>query len=144
MPRPIRVRFDNAALAHNLARVRGAAPDARVWAVVKANAYGHGLLRAAAALRSADGYALLDLAEAVRLREAGFLHPILLLEGVFHAGDLEIVDVEQGRVETAGFARPDHALHHRVEQVGLVPRWQEAGDLDRKPLRVGVVSLHEV
>ena len=92
MPRPIRVRFDNAALAHNLARVRGAAPDARVWAVVKANAYGHGLLRAAAALRSADGYALLDLAEAVRLREAGFLHPILLLEGVFHAGDLEIVD----------------------------------------------------
>jgi alanine racemase len=92
MPRPIRVRFDTAALAHNLNRVRAAAPDARVWAVVKANAYGHGLLRAAGALRAADGYALLDLAEAVRLREAGFLHPILLLEGIFQASDLETVD----------------------------------------------------
>ena len=92
MPRPIQVEFDTAALAHNLGVVRSAAPGARVWAVVKANAYGHGLTRAAGALRAADGYALLDLAEAVRLREAGFLHPVLLLEGIFHPGDLDIVD----------------------------------------------------
>jgi alanine racemase len=92
MPRPIRVHFDTAALTHNLGVVRRAAPGARVWAVVKANAYGHGLLRAAGALRAADGFALLDLAEAVRLREAGFLHPVLLLEGIFQPGDLDIVD----------------------------------------------------
>jgi alanine racemase len=92
MPRPIRARFDAGALARNLGVVRARAPRAKVWAVVKANAYGHGLLRAAAALSTADGFALLDLAEAARLREAGYLHPILLLEGYFEARDLEVVE----------------------------------------------------
>jgi alanine racemase len=64
---------------------------AKAWAVVKANAYGHGLLRAAAALGEvADGFALLDLAEAVALREAGIRQPILLLEGFFEAADLAV------------------------------------------------------
>ena len=67
MPRPIEALIHADALAHNLARVRAQAPDARVWAVVKANAYGHGLERAFGPLRSADGFALLDLAEAVTL-----------------------------------------------------------------------------
>ena len=92
MPRPISVRFDSAALANNLLVARRHAPHAKVWAVVKANAYGHGLLRAAEALRAADGYALLDLNEAARLREAGFAHPILLLEGIFEPRDLEAVE----------------------------------------------------
>ncbi len=92
MPRPIQVSFDLAAFDHNLDVVRKAAPSARVWAVVKANAYGHGLLRAAGAMRAADGFALLDLGEAARLREAGFAHPILLLEGVFEARDFETID----------------------------------------------------
>ena len=60
--------------------------------MVKANAYGHGLLRAAQALADADGYALLDLHEAVRLREAGISKPIVLLEGVFEPADVAIVD----------------------------------------------------
>ena len=60
--------------------------------MVKANAYGHGLLRAAQALADADGYALLDLHEAVRLREAGMSKPIVLLEGVFEPADVAIVD----------------------------------------------------
>jgi alanine racemase len=55
------------ALHHNLARVRGRA-RCRVWAVVKANAYGHGIERAFDGLRGADGFALLDLAEAERVR----------------------------------------------------------------------------
>lgn len=92
MPRPIRVNFDESAFADNLELVRSRAPGARVWAVVKANAYGHGLLRAAEGLRAADGFALLDLDEAARLREAGFAHPILLLEGAFAARDLEVID----------------------------------------------------
>jgi len=91
MPRPIRVRFDRAAFRDNLAVVRARAPRSRVWAVVKANAYGHGLLRAAEAMQQADGFALLDLDEAVRLREAGVRKPILLLEGVFELEDLGVV-----------------------------------------------------
>ena len=93
MPRPIEAEVDLSALRHNylLARrhaTRGAA-GARAWAVVKANAYGHGLLRAAAALGDvADGFALLDIDEAVRLRQAGMSQPILLLEGFFTAADL--------------------------------------------------------
>ena len=78
-------------MRHNLGAVRRRAPQSRVWAVVKADAYGHGLLRAAQALADADGYALLDLNEAVRLREAGITKPVLLLEGVFQPADLALV-----------------------------------------------------
>ena len=90
MPRPIEALIHTDALAHNLARARACAPDARVWAVVKANAYGHGIERAFAGLRGADGFALLDLAEAERLRSLDWRGPILLLEGVFEARDLEL------------------------------------------------------
>jgi alanine racemase len=90
MPRPILATIHPAALQHNLARNRQAAPDAKVWAVVKANAYGHGIERVFEGLRSADGFALLDLDEARRVRELGWRGPILLLEGVFEARDLEL------------------------------------------------------
>ena len=90
MPRPILATIHTAALAHNLARMRSAAPDARVWAIVKANAYGHGIERAFEGLRSADGFALLDLTEAQRLRAMDWRGPILLLEGCFDARDLEL------------------------------------------------------
>jgi len=92
MPRPIHAGFSLSALKHNLGVARRHAPKSRVWAVVKANAYGHGLLRVVQALDDADGYALLDLDEAVRLREAGISKPILLLEGVFEPADLVQVD----------------------------------------------------
>ena len=90
MPRPIEALVHTAALAHNLARARAAAPDARAWAVVKADAYGHGIERAFAGLRGADGFALLDLAEAERLRALDWRGPILLLEGCFEPRDLEL------------------------------------------------------
>jgi alanine racemase len=90
MPRPILATIHTAALSHNLARARAAAPDAKVWAVVKANAYGHGIERVFEALRGADGFALLDLAEAQRLRALDWRGPILLLEGCFDARDLEL------------------------------------------------------
>ena len=89
MPRPIEALIHVDALAHNLARARAAAPDARLWAVVKANAYGHGLERAYPGLRGADGFALLDVAEAETLRGLGWRGPILLLEGAFEPRDLE-------------------------------------------------------
>lgn len=90
MPRPIQATIHLQALAHNLNVARSHAPDARVWAVVKANAYGHGIERVYAALRGADGFALLDLAEAQRVRDLGWRGPVLLLEGVFEQRDLEL------------------------------------------------------
>jgi alanine racemase len=92
MPRPIRAAIRLSALRHNLALARRHAPKARIWAVVKANAYGHGLERVARALADADGYAMLDLNEAVRLRDTGIAKPIVLLEGVFQPADLAIAD----------------------------------------------------
>jgi alanine racemase len=90
MPRPIEALIHLDALRCNLARARAAQPDARVWAVVKADAYGHGIERVFPALRGADGFALLDLAEAQRVRDLGWRGPILLLEGVFELRDLEL------------------------------------------------------
>ncbi|MEY4346120.1 MAG: hypothetical protein RL032_1952 [Pseudomonadota bacterium] len=90
MPRPIQATIHTQALANNLAVARRFAPDARVWAVVKANAYGHGIERAFEGLRGADGFALLDLTEAQRVRALGWRGPILLLEGAFDLRDLEL------------------------------------------------------
>jgi alanine racemase len=90
MPRPILATIDTDALRHNLARARACAPDAKTWAVVKANAYGHGIERVFDGLRATDGFALLDLHEAQRVRDLGWRGPILLLEGAFEQRDLEL------------------------------------------------------
>jgi alanine racemase len=90
MPRPIEALVHTAALSHNLARARACAPDARVWAVIKANAYGHGIERAFEGLRGADGFAMLDFDEAQRVRALGWRGPILMLEGCFELRDLEL------------------------------------------------------
>lgn len=86
--RPIRATVHPAALRHNLAVARWHAPNSRVMAVIKANGYGHGLLRVAPALAEADGFAVLSLDEAAALREAGFHQTILLLEGLFAAAEM--------------------------------------------------------
>ncbi len=109
MPRPIRATIDPSAFRHNHEVARCHAGRARVWAVIKANGYGHGLIDCAQAVGDiADGFAMLDLADAVRMREAGFSHPILLIEGAFEPGDVEaashlglslvVHDVEQIRM----------------------------------------------
>ncbi len=90
MPRPIEALIHLDALASNLRRARAAAPEARVFAVVKADAYGHGIEHVYPALSAADGFALLDLAEAERVRALGWRGPILLLEGCFSPRDLDV------------------------------------------------------
>ena len=92
MPRPITARIHPEAVRHNLGLIKQTASHSRVWAVIKANAYGHGIERIYPALAQADGIALLDLAEAVRVRELGWTKPILLLEGVFEPVDVELAD----------------------------------------------------
>jgi len=88
MARPIQASFDLAALKNNFAIARRYAGDAAMMAVIKANAYGHGLLRVARTLADADAFGLLELDDAVRLRDAGYRQRILLLEGFFSATEL--------------------------------------------------------
>ncbi len=92
MSRPIVATIHSAALRQNLAIVRQAAPHSRVWSVVKANGYGHGIDRIWQHLADTDGFALLNLEEAILLRERGWKKPILLLEGFFHRDELELLD----------------------------------------------------
>jgi alanine racemase len=85
--RPILASISLSALAHNLGVARARAKHSRIFAVIKANGYGHGLLNVADGLKDADGFAILSIDEATKLREAGYLHPILLLEGVFSSDE---------------------------------------------------------
>jgi alanine racemase len=97
MPRPIRALIDRRAMAHNLNVVRrtlgqnlpSETPSSLIWAVIKANAYGHGIEAAVSGFSEADGLALLDFEEAERCRAAGWKKPILMLEGAFDAQDIE-------------------------------------------------------
>jgi alanine racemase len=103
----VSVTIDTGALRHNLQVIRRLAPKSRVMAVIKANAYGHGLVAAAKALDAADAFAVARIGEALALREAGIKKPIVLLEGVFDseqlvaaaAGDFELVVHTQEQIE---------------------------------------------
>ena len=119
MPRPIRATISAAALEHNLEVARAHAGDAKVWAVLKANAYGHGLERAARALAAADGYAVLDFQEAARLRALGTTKPILMLEGFFKPADLP--QLTQHRLTP---------VIHSPAQIELLRRSGLAGEID--------------
>jgi alanine racemase len=81
--------IDISALEHNLQRVRQAAPNSRVMAMLKANAYGHGMLLAANALADADSFGVARVGEGVELRAAGITKPIVILEGFFSAEELQ-------------------------------------------------------
>jgi len=119
MPRPIRATISSAALRHNLEVARRHAGGSEIWAVIKANAYGHGLVRVAKALDAADGFALLDFVDALRLRAAGVNKPILMLEGFFSAQDLPVVR--------------KHALTpviHTVEQIEMLKTTDLGGQID--------------
>lgn len=119
MPRPIRATISRAALAHNLTVAKRHAGRAKVWAVTKANAYGHGIERAARAFEAADGFAVLDFAEAERLRHAGVKKPVLMLEGFFEPADIELLS--------------RHALMpviHSAEQVKMLAGARLADGLD--------------
>ncbi|ASJ97993.1 alanine racemase [Shewanella marisflavi] len=83
-----RAEISGDALKSNLQRLRQLAPQSKVMAVVKANGYGHGLLNVAKCLKSADGFGLARLEEALELRAGGVMAKLLLLEGFFRASDV--------------------------------------------------------
>ncbi|MFW5439975.1 MAG: alanine racemase [Methylophilaceae bacterium] len=88
--RPILATISSGALQHNLNVVKQHANTAKIMAVVKANAYGHGLIHVAHALHEADGFATLNMSEAIDLRESGIEQQIMLLEGAFGEEELRI------------------------------------------------------
>ena len=111
MARPLLAQINLAALRANLARARAAAPGAKVLAVVKANAYGHGLTRVLPALDDADGVALVELDAASTLRERHYTRRILLLEGFFE--ERELPELSQRRLAT---------VVHNEEQAAMLER----------------------
>lgn len=90
MPRPTQVFIDANALKKNLQCVKQVRPDEKIFAVVKANAYGHGIANVIPALKAADGFAVMELADAQCVRDAGWRGPVLLIEGTFEPRDLEL------------------------------------------------------
>jgi alanine racemase len=115
--RLLRAVIDSAALRHNLGTIRAYAPGSKVMAVIKANAYGHGLVSTALALGDADAYAVARLEEGITLRAAGVRAPIVLLEGVFNAEQLA------------------EAAHHRFELVVHDPLQVKLLEAHRDPRR---------
>lgn len=122
MSRPLVAQVNLVALRANLAKARELAADAQVLAVVKADAYGHGLMRILPALSDADGLALLELDAAIALRERHYVRRILLLEGFFAAQELPEIA-----------ARRFAVVVHHVEQIRML----EAATLPR-PVEVFV------
>ena len=157
--RLIRARIDSAALRSNLQVIRSCAPGRRVMAVVKANAYGHGLTGTALALADADAFAVARLEEAMVLREAGLKRRIVLLEGVFDAAqlreaarlDLDLVvhqDLQLALLE-AEHSERRFRLWLKVDtgmnRLGFRPEqfrhaWQRLGYLSPPPLELRVLT----
>lgn len=134
------VVINRRALRHNLQRLRELAPASRMVAVVKANAYGHGLLETARSLPDADAFGVARIEEAVRLRAGGITQPILLLEGFFNPSDLQTIadlnlhtvvhNIEQlEALENAEIANPVTVwmkLDTGMHRLGVLPHEAEA------------------
>ncbi len=88
MSRPAKITIDLPALKHNFKQVQRMAPGSAILAMVKSNAYGHGLERIALGLPEADAFGVASLEEGLQLRQAGVSNPIVLMEGLFHADEL--------------------------------------------------------
>ena len=125
MPRATTARIDLAALRGNFARIRACAPGSKVLAVVKADAYGHGLERVARSLDNADGFGVSALSEAERLRAAGLKQPIVLLSGFDEPADLP----QLRRLDVAT------AVHHE-SQLRLLEAFREPGAPIRAWLKI--------
>ena len=116
MSRPLRAEIRLSSLQHNLQRARAAAPHSQVMAAIKANAYGHGMTRVAHALHDVDAFAVASIEEAIILREAGVHADIILLEGMFSADEILLVQAYNVQL-----------VIHSLQQV----EWLEAARLPR-------------
>lgn len=129
--------IDRRALRHNLQQVRRQAPQSRLIAVVKANAYGHGLLETAHTLQDADCYGVARIGEALKLRSGGIVKPILMLEGFFSAEDLPVLVANN--IETAVHSIEQLEALEQAMLARPVPVWMK---LDTGMHRLGVRPEH--
>lgn len=113
------LRLDGDALRHNFLEVKKLAPKSKILAMIKSNAYGHGMLWSAEILKDADGFGVAVLSDAVRLREAGIKQKIVLLRGIYDAEELEVI--QQLKIDI---------VVHTQEQVKLI--------LDCKPKHLNI------
>lgn len=95
MARPAYVEIRPNALMHNISYLRRLAPNSKLLAVVKANAYGHGVCDLIPELHCADAVGVCCLEEALSLQQSGFSKPILILEGFFDQSELSLIDVSR-------------------------------------------------
>ena len=109
MTRPARVVIDITALSHNFSRIRKLVPKQKIMAIVKAEAYGHGLVRVARILDRADAFGVASLDEAMRVRDAGITRPIVLLEGPHQADEMP-------EIQRLGL---DIVVHHETQATML-------------------------
>lgn len=115
MTRPARITINLAALRHNLRQIRQMAPNSAVLAMVKSNAYGHGLERIALALPDADAFGVASLEEGLHLRYAGITQPIVLMEGLFHPNEV-----------SRAIAYDFTCVVHQVEQIEMLEQHSKA------------------
>lgn len=115
------VHLDLEAVRHNLAQVKRYAPNNKIMAVIKANAYGHGITRVAQVLDQADGFAVARVDEGVRLRKAGINQPITVLQGFVCQEELQIL------------------LQHQLDAVINTP--QQVEILRQQPVTEAVLSV---
>jgi len=125
MPRPIKLEISTATLRNNLnvvmQRLNQAVEKLNrhrpcVWAVIKANAYGHGIAQGVLAFKAADGLAMLDFDEAMQCRQLGWKKPILLLEGFFNYRDLILVEKHRLSIVIHNFEQLAHLKQYRPNQ----------------------------
>lgn len=140
MPRPLLATIDISALKHNLAIARKCAPSSKVWAIVKANAYGHGLSRGMRGFADADGLGLIEIEAAVELRKLGWQKPILLLEGIFESADMQTVaqhgleiaihnEIQIAFLEQSGLTQPINVhlkMNSGMNRLGFKPHLYRA------------------
>ncbi|MGH8491946.1 MAG: alanine racemase [Moraxellaceae bacterium] len=117
--RNVQLGISRQALHHNLQVVRDAAPYARVLAMVKADAYGHGARLVAETLAETDGFGVAFLDEALALRAAGIQRPIVILEGVF--SDMEMFEAVRQRLAV---------VVHQEEQIAFLENCKLTGPID--------------
>ena len=119
MTRPVRARINLSALQHNFSLAQQTAPDSKVMAVIKADAYGHGMVPVARALESAHAFAVASVEEAMTLRTAGITKTIVLLEGIFSEQELQLADQHRlefvihmdSQIDWLENARPKNKFH---------------------------------
>lgn len=127
--------IDINALVNNYNTIKSSAPNSNVLAVLKANAYGHGLIRIAKALPHADAFGVARIDEALELRAGGIIKPIVLLEGFFESEELPLIAVNNfqtiihnefqlNAIETAELDEPVHVwlkVDTGMHRLGIQP-----------------------